>query len=92
MHDHWYAELARKLLSRREMIRVSMGIDKIPDAQTIFCGQRQVTIDLTELRVDQRGGAGLLAAYDVGAASASDHCFEFHWELRKLHVILITGE
>ena len=78
MHDHRHIELARELLSCREMIRVRMGIDEIPDAQTIPCGQRDVAVDLAELRVDQRRSTGLLAADDIGPAAAGCHCFEYH--------------
>ena len=53
------------------MIRVSMGVDEIADAQPILCGQRDVAVDLAELRVDQRRGAGLLAADQVGPAAAA---------------------
>jgi len=47
-----YPELARELLRCREMICVSMGIDKIPDTQSVPCGQCDVAVDLPELWID----------------------------------------
>src|ERR1700733_11225580 len=78
MHHHRHIELARELLSSGEMIRMCMGIDEIPEAQTILCGQRGVAVDLAELRVDQRRSTGLLTADDIGPAAAGRHCFKYH--------------
>src|ERR1700683_2185593 len=78
MHDHGHTQLASKLLTCREMIRVRMGVDEVAYAQPIFCNQRDVAVDLAELRVDQRRGAGLLAADDIGPAPPGSHCFEDH--------------
>ena len=89
MHHHRHAELARELLGRREMIRVSVGVDEIVDPQTVACGQRDVAVDLTELRVDQGGGASLLAADQVGAAAAGGHGFKDHSLLRKRSVQMV---
>jgi hypothetical protein len=47
------------------MIRVRVGVDEISDAQTLPCGERDVAVDLAEFRVNQRRGAGLLAADDI---------------------------
>ncbi len=52
MHHYRHTELARELLRCREMICVRMGIDGIPDTQTLSCGQRDVAVDLPEFRVD----------------------------------------
>ncbi len=45
MHHHRHTELARELLGCGEMIRVRVRVDEIPDAQTVPCGQRQVTVE-----------------------------------------------
>ena len=78
MHHHRHVELARELLGGREMIRVRMGVDEIVDAQTILGGERHVAVDLAEFRVDQRRGASVLAADQVGAAAAGGDSFEYH--------------
>ena len=78
MHDHRHTELVRELLGCREMIRVRVGIDEVADPQTVARGERDVAVDLAEFRVDQRRGAGLLAADEVGAAAAGGYCFENH--------------
>src|ERR1700722_16978258 len=87
MHDHWHTQLTSELLTGREMIRVRMRVDEIAYAQPIFCSQRDVSVDLAELRVDQRRGAGLLAADEIGSAAAASYCFEYHcaipWRLNS---------
>ncbi len=83
VHHHRYTELAPELLGCRKMIRVSVRVDEIADTQPIARGQREVTIDLAELRVDQHRGTGCLAVNQIGAAAARSHCFEYHPLLRK---------
>jgi hypothetical protein len=78
MHHYRHSELTPELLGCREMIRVRVCVDEIPNAQTIPCGQREVAVNLAEFRVDQRRGAGILAADDIGPAAAGGHCFEYH--------------
>src|ERR1700691_2173285 len=92
MHDYRHTQLASQLLTGREMIRVRMGVDEIPYAQSIFCSQRDVAVDLAELRVDQRRGAGLLAPDKIGEAPAASHCFEYHCAIpRRLNSSAIFG-
>src|ERR1700733_8877000 len=76
VHHHRPSQLASKLPGRGKMIRVRVRIDEIPDAQTISCSQRNVPVDLAELGVDQRGGAGFLASDHIGPAAARRYCFE----------------
>lgn len=52
MHYHRNPELARELLRCREMICVRMGIDEIPDTQTVPRRQGDVAVDLPELWVN----------------------------------------
>ncbi len=75
MHDHRHIELAGELLCSGEMVRMGMGIDEIPEAQTILCRKRGVAVDLAELRVDQCRSTGLLAADEIGPAPAGRYCF-----------------
>jgi hypothetical protein len=78
MHDYRHPELARQLLGCRKMVGVCMGVDEIPDAQPIARGERDIAVNLTELRVDERGRAGRLAADDIRPTAARGHRFEFN--------------
>jgi hypothetical protein len=65
MHHHRHVQLPRKLLGGGEMIRMSVGIDKIFDAESIVRSQCGVAIDLTQLRIDERRRAGFFAADEI---------------------------
>ncbi len=61
MHHDRHIELSGQLLRAREMIRMGVGIDQVFDPQPIAGCQREITIDLTQLGIDQRRGAGFFA-------------------------------
>ncbi len=78
MHHHRHPELASELLGCGEMIRVRVRIDEIADAQAVTRGERDVAVDLAELRINQCRGASLLAANHVRPASAGGDRLEKH--------------
>jgi len=60
------------------MIGVSVCVNEVVDAQTMLGGQCLIAVELARFRVDQRGGAGLLAAQQVGAAASGSYGFKNH--------------
>ena len=78
MHHHRHPKLASELLGCGEMIRVRVCIDEIADSQAVARGEREVAVDLAELRINQRRGASLLAADHVRPASAGGSRLEKH--------------
>src|SRR5579862_4532946 len=79
MHHDRHVELARELPGCRKMVCMGVGVDQVSDPQTVSRGQGNVTIDLTELRINQCRGAALLAADEIRPASAAGHRLEDHW-------------
>jgi hypothetical protein len=51
-------------------------VDDVVDAQAIARGEGEVSIDLAELGIDERGGARTLAADEVGLTTAGGDLLE----------------
>jgi len=78
VHHRRRLEAARQLARGREMIGVGVRVDDEAHAQTLARGEGQVAIDLADLGIDQRGGAGVAAAHQVGLAAAGRDLLEDH--------------
>ena len=78
MHDHRDAQLSRELPGRGEVIGMGVRVDQVVDAQPVARGEREVVVDLAELRIDQRRHAGVRAADEVRLAAAGGYLFEDH--------------
>jgi len=78
MHDDLRTQLLRELLRSREVIRVGMGIDEVPDAQSVLGCQRDIALDLAEFGIDHRRGAGFFASDQIRPAPSRSHCFKDH--------------
>src|SRR5580700_3158921 len=63
------------------MIGMSVRINEVVDAQAMLGGQYPVAVELAQFRIDQRRGAGLLAAQQVGAAAPGSYSLENHGRL-----------
>src|SRR2546426_7581537 len=60
------------------MVGMRVRVDDEVDAQPVARGLRQVAVDLARLGVDQRGGAALAAADEVGLAASGGNLLEDH--------------
>src|ERR1700734_546636 len=78
VHDDRRVELIRELPRRGEMISMRMRVDEITKAQTMTRRQCDVAVDLAELGINQRCGAGFLAADQVGAATPAGNGLKYH--------------
>ena len=58
----------------REVIGVRVGVDQVTDAQAVARGEAQIAVDLADLRIDQRGRAGVGAAEEIRLAAAASNC------------------
>ena len=78
MHDHWDFEPPREFLRRREVIRVRVRIDQEADPHPVLVSEREIAVDLRDLGIDQRGGAGRVAPDEVRLASTGGNLLEDH--------------
>src|SRR6185312_8460359 len=62
----------------REVIRVRVGIEQVAHVQAIVRGETEVAVQLSDLRIDEHRGAGLLAPHQVRLAAAGRNVFEDH--------------
>jgi hypothetical protein len=78
VHGDRYIEPVRQLASCGEVVGVGVCIDCITDTQSVARGEREVAIDLTELRVNQCGCAALCAADEIRPATTRGYLLEQH--------------
>src|SRR5947199_5314362 len=60
------------------MVGVGVRVDDVMEAQPRPGGEREVAIDLAQLRVDEHRTARLGAAHEIGEAAARAHLLEDH--------------
>ena len=78
MHDHRDLEPSREFLRRREMVRMGVRVDQEMNPQPVPRREREVAIDLRDLRVDQRARAAGIAPDEVRLASTGGNLLEDH--------------
>src|SRR5437870_12071334 len=60
------------------MVGVGVRVDDVVEAQPRPGGEREVAVDLTQLRVDEHRTARLGAAHEIGEAASRAHLLEDH--------------
>ncbi len=60
------------------MVGVGVRVDDVVEAQPRPGGEREVAVDLAQLRVDEHRTARLGAAHEIGEAAAGAYLFENH--------------
>src|SRR5215207_3947564 len=78
MHGDGHMQPAREPACRREVIRMSVRVDCITDAQAVTRGESEIAVDLTQLGVDKSGRAAVAAPNEIRAATARGDLFEQH--------------
>ena len=78
VHDTRHLEAPREVARGREMVGVGVRVDDVMEAQPRPGGEREVAIDLAQLRVDEHRTARLGAAHEIGEAAARAHLLEDH--------------
>ncbi len=78
MHHHRYGEPSRELPRPGEVVGMRVRVDQVPDPQAVPRRERDVAVDLAQLRIDQRARAGVGAADEVGLAAAGGDLLEDH--------------
>src|ERR1700748_1197719 len=63
------------------MIGMRVRVDKIAESQAMATGERFIAVNLAQFGVDQRGGAGVFAAHQVGSAPPAGNSLENHQPL-----------
>jgi hypothetical protein len=78
MHDHRNAELARELVRGGEVIRVRMRVDDVAKPQAATRQRALITVDLPDLRIDQRRDARVRTTDEIRLAAAGGDLLEDH--------------
>ncbi len=78
MHGDGYVEAPRQLPGGGEVVRVSVRVDDMTNAQPVMRGQRNVAIDLAQLRIDQGRRASVWTADQIGSAAPRRNRLEQH--------------
>src|ERR1051326_1963702 len=60
------------------MIGMGVGVDDVPDRQTVACRGGAIVIDQLDLGIDQRSRTCRRTADDIGATAADGKLFENH--------------
>src|SRR5439155_9850548 len=76
--DARHLEAPGELAGGGEMVSVGVRVDDVVEAQPRPGGEREVAIDLAQLRVDEHRTARLGAAHEIGEAAARAHLLEDH--------------
>ena len=78
VHDHRHVEPSCELARAREVIGVGVRVDQVADPQALARRERDVAVDLAQLGIDDRRGAGVGVADEVGLATAGCDLLEDH--------------
>jgi hypothetical protein len=65
VHHDRDTELSGELVCGGEVIGVGVGIDEIPDAQTVPRRQCEVGVNVADLGIDQRGNRRFIATHQI---------------------------
>ena len=60
------------------MIGMRVRVNHRADTQTVTGGKAKVTVDLTDLRIDEGGCTGIGTAYEIGLAAPGCNLLEDH--------------
>jgi hypothetical protein len=78
MHHDRDAERFAQLVRRREMVGVGMSVDDVSQSESVASDPAPVPVDQSYLRIDEDGGAGFLAADEIGLAPTLRELLENH--------------
>src|SRR5262249_12667372 len=78
MHHDRHPKRLRHMPHRGEVVGMRVRIDEVTDPHAFASGMGDVTVELADLRIDQRSRAGAGATDEVGLATARVDLLENH--------------